>query len=114
MAFDPFVYMKKVILAFAISALSISAALADDLHFRLSPNPASSHINIRFDESLTGDFIVEVYTVLGTRVIDQTFHYPEGTNSIYMNTSSLAEGIYLVRVTRGNESTVKRLKIQRE
>ena len=104
--------MRNLLLTVAVFLASATTALADGMHFRLSPNPASSFVNVQFDQAVTGDIVVEVYSVLGTRIIYQMYHHPEGTTALVVNTSNLAEGIYLVRVSSGNESTVKRIKIQ--
>lgn len=104
--------MRNALLALAMFLTGIASARADDMKIRLSPNPASSVVNLQFENPVVGGFSVEVYTVLGTRILHYTFNEPEGTRVVVLNTATLADGIYLVRVTQGNSSTVKRLKIQ--
>jgi hypothetical protein len=104
--------MRNALLALTMFLAGIASANADDMKVRLSPNPASSFVNIQFEIPVTGSFTVEVYTVLGARTISQTYHEPEGTSRVVLNTATLADGIYLVRVTQGNSRTVKRIKIQ--
>jgi hypothetical protein len=106
--------MKQIIVVLAVLMGSISAGMADDLHISLSPNPASTHVNISFAEPVHGPFTVEVYNVLGTRISTERIEQPEGTKVYTINTNSLSEGFYLIRVTHGRESTVKRVKIQRD
>ncbi|MBS3912889.1 MAG: T9SS type A sorting domain-containing protein [Bacteroidetes bacterium] len=104
--------MRNGVLAIILFAVALMPLKADDLQIRLSPNPASTNLNIQFESPISGEFSVEVYTVLGTRIFVQNYENPESTVLVNLNTSAYADGIYLVRVTHGKESIVKRIKIQ--
>ncbi|QSS96184.1 T9SS type A sorting domain-containing protein [Psychroflexus sp. ALD_RP9] len=72
----------------------------------LYPNPVKGNlVNISISNANT--FTVEVYNVLGKQVLKQT-----ANNSAQLNTASLKSGVYLVKVTEGNQSLTKKLVVQ--
>jgi hypothetical protein len=62
------------------------------------PNPTSTVLNVRANTNLNG---VQVYSITGAKVLD--IENDELTNSISVNTRSLAAGIYVMRVTAGSQ-----------
>ena len=72
----------------------------------LYPNPVKGNlVNISISNANT--FTVEVYNVLGKQVLKQT-----ANNSAQLNTASLKSGVYLVKITEGNQSLTKKLVVQ--
>ncbi|MGB2088413.1 MAG: T9SS type A sorting domain-containing protein [Psychroflexus salarius] len=70
------------------------------------PNPVKGNlVNISISNANT--FTVEVYNVLGKQVLKQT-----ANNSARLNTASLKSGVYLVKITEGNQSLTKKLVVQ--
>lgn len=70
------------------------------------PNPVKgSLVSISINNADT--FTVEVYNVLGKQVLKQT-----ANNSTQLNTSGLKSGVYLVKITEGNQSLTKKLIVQ--
>jgi hypothetical protein len=65
--------------------------------FDVYPNPASDNIHI--SGSFSGDVTVEIYSVTGEMIV-HTRMQPEG-NNLKLNTGSLAEGVYMLRVIDG-------------
>lgn len=104
--------MKPWIIALIFMAAGIAPLQADDLHIKLSPNPASTYVNIEFQTPAAENCTVELFSVLGTLVQKQEYISNSGINTVQMHTSGLSDGIYLVRVTANGTSSVKRLKIQ--
>ncbi|HEX7070324.1 MAG TPA: glucoamylase family protein, partial [Rhodothermales bacterium] len=78
------------------------------LSITLYPNPAQDHLTAELELPAAGPVRVAVFDVLGRRVLDvtETVH-PAGHASIEIPTTELAPGVYFVRVSAGEESTVR-------
>ena len=78
----------------------------DDNEFNNSitmyPNPATSILNI--DSKLTTVSKVELYSVLGSKVLE--------TNESKINIENLSSGIYLVKIYAGTKSVTKKLVVR--
>lgn len=84
----------------------ISEAFFEDAVF-VYPNPASNSVSIRLNAA---GALLEIYNMDGRHVLPAQ-ELTEGENSI--DTSTFAEGVYLLRLTGTNEEIVKRLAIKR-
>lgn len=84
---------------------------ADHQRMRLSPNPVADHTPVRasllFD--LTNEGVLEVYD-LGGRVIQR--NEMKGTGHFDITLNGLPTGLYLVRLTHGNEVETRRLIVR--
>ncbi|SHE81566.1 Por secretion system C-terminal sorting domain-containing protein [Psychroflexus salarius] len=70
------------------------------------PNPVKGNlVSISINNADT--FTVEVYNVLGKQVLKQT-----ANKSTQLNTAELNSGVYLVKITEGNQSLTKKLIVQ--
>ncbi|MEL1242867.1 T9SS type A sorting domain-containing protein [Flavobacterium sp. DGU11] len=69
---------------------------------KLYPNPASNVVTI--DSQLSNISKVEVYSVLGTKVMESA--------NTQLNVENLSDGIYMVKIYAGNKSVTKKLVIQ--
>ncbi len=69
------------------------------------PNPASSQIEVFTD--IEGEYNVSIYNLMGIKVYEN--QYFENGN---IDISSLASGIYFLRVTKGPRSMAKRVIVE--
>jgi hypothetical protein len=80
----------------------------------LYPNPAASNatLAITSDESVSATIVV--YDAMGRMVmtLDQV-EITAGKNEINLNTASLADGVYTVKVTAGSQMTLRYLTVAR-
>jgi hypothetical protein len=90
----------------------VGPANAGDIGFRLSPNPASDKVNIILPATAQAYTRIEVYTVLGNRLLSREIPGNMG-NSYSLDCSGFAEGMYLIKLSNANSASVKRLKVQR-
>jgi len=76
--------------------------------FEMYPNPSSDMITIHVaaNASLSETTAIQVYNVVGQKVMEQTI---AGTNTCTLNVSALNSGIYIVRVYNGTQQMVKQL-----
>lgn len=85
---------------------------------RLYPNPARSEATLEYAASRGGAVKVELFDVLGRRVLAPTMgtqHAPAGSLRLdlrYPNGRPLEAGVYLVRVTTAEGTTVQSLRVE--
>ena len=91
--------ISDVILSYGEEALNLKS-------LQLFPNPVVSTLDIK--TNVDGDYQIKVYNILGEVVysIDESFQNTSISKSIDM--SSLNSGVYLVKVTSQNVTSVKR------
>jgi uncharacterized repeat protein (TIGR03803 family) len=79
-------------------------------NFNIYPNPATNKIIIANNGDLQKETFISIYNVQGEQVISNTFNYQ---NSMDMDVSSLANGIYMVKIQTEKGLAVKKLLIQK-
>jgi choice-of-anchor B domain-containing protein len=89
---------------FLVKAPSLGVSESDQLGFSIYPNPSENNITIKStNDPIT---IVEIYNVLGQRVLNLNFSERLSEN---INISSLNSGLYLVKI---NANTTRRLIVK--
>lgn len=82
------------------------------LDFMMYPNPVSNELTIGFENIVSGKIKVELLDMMGSvvAVLDEK-NMPRGLQIIRWDASSVGQGIYLVRITGGNQQISKPLVI---
>ncbi|MCO5251162.1 MAG: 5'-nucleotidase C-terminal domain-containing protein [Candidatus Kapabacteria bacterium] len=79
-----------------------------------SPNPASELVNITVNSAMSGNYDVMIYDYRGMKVSLKNSYFLDGElNQLSVNTSSLPNGAYLVKVSNGKISHTGKLIISR-
>ena len=80
-------------------------AKANSVH--LYPNPAKESITIAFDQPITDDGIIEIWNIMGSKLLATTI--PKATKQQKVNVSSLSSGIYfyIIKVNNNNLTSDK-------
>lgn len=81
-----------------------------DANISVFPNPSNGNFRINFAESVNSDITVSVYNILGETVSAPTRH-KAGTTNVDMNLSSVANGIYLVKITGEQSTTIRQITV---
>lgn len=92
-----------------------SVEIPEDLNmtsYNLYPNPASSIATVQFP-STTGTADITILTASGTVITTQTVNVDGGLTSATLNTASLPNGMYLVRIANGAHTFALPLTIVR-
>jgi thiol-disulfide isomerase/thioredoxin len=77
------------------------------------PNPTNGATNIEFNTKAAGMATVEVYNLIGERVVFNTLgNLPAGLNRANLDLSGVEAGIYLVNLNAGGETTTMRVTKQ--
>ena len=66
--------------------------------FALYPNPTDGKVNLVMGQDLRGKSTVEVYNVLGTRLMDKTFRNLTKGQSIAFDLQHYAPGLYIIKL----------------
>ena len=72
--------------------------------FDIYPNPSNGNFNIRFDNS-NENHSVEIYSLIGQKVFEKK------NINLIVSVSNLSKGIYLIKVSKSNESITKKMII---
>ena len=87
-----------------VPALPITYRKASTYTFNISPNPATTILNIQLSKSLTNGNIT-VFDILGKQILIKEFN---SNNLTKLNVSNLSKGMYLVKVSSGENIQTKR------
>ncbi|MBS1496391.1 MAG: T9SS type A sorting domain-containing protein [Bacteroidetes bacterium] len=91
-----------------VVTVKVTAASAKD--FLITPNPASTNAQIRFNAIKSGQAQIIVFDAAGKAVLQQQASVLAGNNSIALNNIvNLSEGMYTVRMIVNNESFSSKL-----
>ena len=77
------------------------------------PNPADDNVNIRYNALESGDFILKLVDVAGKTLIQQNKHFEKGENILELKTSTIATGLYFVKLRSETQTVVGKLLIER-
>lgn len=103
--------MKAVIAILFLGSLSWFHRLsAGEIKFELLPNPSSGQSQIHINTISSKPVIVEIFSILGNKIA--TYTMPSGQSTFNINLDNQPSGMYLVRLSDGNNCSVKRLKVQ--
>ena len=77
------------------------------------PNPTNGNTNVEFNTTTAAMATVEVYNLIGERVMFNTLgNLPAGLNRANLDLSGVQAGIYLVNLNAGGETTTMRITKQ--
>lgn len=91
-----------------------SVATVETLKFGVAqnnPNPADNHTEFSVNSPNAGSVQVTLYNVLGSVVNQENMNISKGANRYELNTSSLADGVYMCSFRMGNTVVTKRITV---
>lgn len=104
--------MKRIFAIF-YSITLVWAAYSAEPQVSILPNPSQGQVTLTFVTNENTWVKMEVFSVLGSKLMEQTYAASETRKGVSLDLTELADGVYLIRVTQGNMAQVKRIKIQR-
>ncbi|MCX7736567.1 MAG: T9SS type A sorting domain-containing protein [Candidatus Kapabacteria bacterium] len=91
-----------------------SVNLTQDDEFSVSPNPASSLIQLTLFNEKYQNILIELYDLEGRKIKEFVNNsFDEGTISLKLDISKINNGIYLLRISKGDSIFSKKILIQR-
>ncbi|OFX87806.1 MAG: hypothetical protein A2W99_15935 [Bacteroidetes bacterium GWF2_33_16] len=79
--------------------------------FNVFPNPANDYVDITFSSENTGATTIEIYTITGNRVFQNSYIKSDKVFSELLNLKKLSAGSYIVKVIFNENSYSKKLYI---
>ncbi len=77
------------------------------------PNPALNSITLQYELLKEDNVVVAIYDGTGRKVLESNWKQTEGVHNTNININSLKNGIYLLRVSAGSKTVVKRVVINK-
>lgn len=79
-------------------------------YFEVMPNPFNNDTKLKFYLAKGSNVTYEVYDNVGRKVLSKTEGYkPQGLNTLTLDGSAMAKGVYFIRLQAGNEIMTKQI-----
>ena len=95
------------------NSLNIENSENNSNSFNVYPNPAKDILNINYNISNDGIVNIELYNVLGDKVLNLITNQLKGSHFSNVNISSLSSGIYTCKMKFNDDIIVKRFIISK-
>jgi PKD repeat protein len=82
----------------------------NNISIEVYPNPSSGKFTLRLTLSRKSDVILDVIDPLG-KIVQQTLHYGISKKNVTIDLGSQVQGVYLLKITAGNNTAYKRVTI---
>ena len=80
--------------------------------FNLFPNPTDGKINLVLSEGLQGKATVEVYNLLGERMMNKSIGHTLKGEALSLDLSHLVSGLYIIKLSTENGSCSKKVSVR--
>ena len=87
-------------------------SIGNPMQVDLYPNPNNGNFELIITNGFVNDFSIDVIDVDGRRIFETTHESAQAQYMKKFDLSSLAKGVYFVRVITNNETVVKRVVLQ--
>ncbi|MCA0933495.1 M12 family metallo-peptidase [Lutimonas saemankumensis] len=81
-------------------------------NFKVFPNPSDGNFNIKFRSEETSDVEVQIFDVLGRKILNRSFINPNTEFNENLNVQDISGGLYILNVKRGNKSSSQKIWIE--
>ena len=95
-----------------INLIGYSTAEWHAVSFDLYPNPTNGKVNLVIGETLQGKAVVEVYNLLGERMMTKNIDRLLQGATVSMDLSHLVPGLYIVKLSTENGSCSKKVSVR--
>jgi hypothetical protein len=92
--------------------VGIKENLENGVRIKLFPNPASTIVNIELAGVKSETTRLRIIDLLGNEVSSSVFNSADTNNSLRMDVSALASGVYLFEVKNGESFSTYRLVVE--
>ena len=93
-----------------VSVIMGVGAVNTDINFNVFPNPATTQLNLSFD-NLKENGTISIINTLGQKVSEE--QVKQNTESVTIDVSKLATGVYVLELRSGNDRSLKQVVISR-
>ena len=96
----------------SISLIGYSTSEWHIASFDLFPNPTDGKVNLVVGETVQGKAVVEVYNLLGERMMVKSLGNVQQSETISLDLSHLVSGLYIVKLSTENGSCSKKVSVR--
>ena len=82
------------------------------LNFDLFPNPTEGKVNLVMGETLQGKATVEVYNLLGERMMAKNVNNLQKGETMSLDLSHLVSGLYIIKLSTENGRCTKKVSVR--
>ncbi len=94
------------------TVVSTNNVLRENLNFKNAPNPFADFTQIQITSGIDQEVYFEVFNILGEQLLSQKVNLHEGENTIDVDGSDLANGMYIYSLRKGADIISKRMIVQ--
>jgi len=102
--------------AFAFSPSSVGDFAADPFlkEFTIYPNPTSGAVTLTLEtmDEFNGPMELKVYSLIGQEMKKESITPFSGVKKVQLDLSSLPKGLYMVEISNGDKSRIKRVSVR--
>ena len=95
-----------------ISLIGYSTPEWKSVSFDLYPNPTDGNVNLVLGDNLHGKTLVEVYNLLGERMMVRALHHLQKGEAVNLDLSNLVSGLYVIKLSTENGSCTKKVSVR--
>jgi hypothetical protein len=88
------------------------ANISNDIRLNIYPNPSGKIVNIDYNGTLPGAYMIDMLTVEGKVVLKTTGFSVDGSIQKTLDLSGLSSGIYILKIYGKNSVATKKLVIK--
>lgn len=82
------------------------------LHLSVYPNPANTIANVEFASLKSSNASIEITDIAGRLISSSTMNTTAGINTVQLNVSKLAKGVYLLKLNANNKTEMVKVIIE--
>lgn len=99
--------------AFGFNAINTSTPTEAVEGIVLYPNPAKDNLSVEFTSAVEGNSLVNVFNIVGQKVMTYSVSVIDGLNTSSLNTSDLISGIYVFEIELNGKTTREKFVISK-
>ena len=82
------------------------------VRFDVFPNPTDGTVTLVMGENLNGNASVEVYNLLGERMLQKQAYLSRQSETLSLDLSGMASGLYIIKLSTENGSCSKKVSVK--
>ncbi len=104
----------------SLSAFAYSPSSVEDFgspflkEFTIYPNPTSGEVTLTIETAdlVNGPMTLKVYSLIGQEMMKKSITPFSGVKKVQLDLSTLPKGLYMVEVSNGDKSRIKRVSVR--
>ncbi|NTW32145.1 MAG: T9SS type A sorting domain-containing protein [Bacteroidetes bacterium] len=99
--------------SFTVKGVGINSQTLNSTKFSIFPNPAYENVYMKIESDDIAKIKVSLINILGKQIREEEYNVSQGSNLRKLNIEGVSNGIYLLKYTDGNKSSIQKLTISK-